>query len=215
MSRVLRLDRLRDPKRRIHRAGKRHRHQHDRRRVALDRRRRQAAQQAIDQVRRRRQRLRQCVEAGLALRQALGVAHELEARIDRIAQHIGNVVEVQRGQVARAVLHAQRTEGPGHRVVAVVVDIGLERGKARPLGQEAARADAVRECGVAALQEGHRRADRRAVLVEVLDESARQRTALVRRQRGNVPVDRRQSIDRQQRQREPQRQIFLHRVHAA
>jgi hypothetical protein len=53
------------------------------------------------------------------MRQALGVAHELEARVDRLAQHVGQVVQVQRGQVARAVLHAQRAEGPGQRVAAV------------------------------------------------------------------------------------------------
>ena len=118
----------------------------------------QLAQRAVHQVQRRGQRLGQRLEAGLAGRQLLGVAHELEARVDRVAQHVGDVVQVQRGQVARAVVRAQRTEGPGQRIAAIVVDIGVERHEARPLGQEAAAGDAVHQRRVAALQEGQRRA---------------------------------------------------------
>jgi hypothetical protein len=57
----------------------------------------------------------QRVEGGLAAGQRLGVTHELEALIDRVAQHVGQVVQVERAEVARLVLHAQRAEGPGQR----------------------------------------------------------------------------------------------------
>jgi hypothetical protein len=100
----------------------------------------------------------------------LGVAHEFEARVDRLAQHVGQVVQVQRGQVARAVLHAQRAEGPGHRVTAVRVHVHGQRLEARAFGQEAAAADAVRQRGVTPLQEGHHRADGLAVALEHVEE---------------------------------------------
>jgi hypothetical protein len=52
---------------------------------------------------------------------SFGVAHELEARVHRLAQHVGQVVQVQRGQVAGPVLQAQGAEGPGQRVAALFV----------------------------------------------------------------------------------------------
>ncbi len=57
--------------------------------------------------------------------------------------------------MARTVLHTQGAEGPGHGIGAgAVADEDVQRHKARPLGQEAAAADAVRQRAVAALQEG-------------------------------------------------------------
>jgi hypothetical protein len=108
--RVLRLDGLRNAKGRIHRAGEGHRQQHHGGPVALDGLQGQARSVLVHQVGRRRQRLGQRVEGGLAARQRLGVAHELKARVHRIAQHIGQVVQVQRGQVLGAV-----RAGPGRQ----------------------------------------------------------------------------------------------------
>jgi hypothetical protein len=105
--RVLRLQALRDAKGRIHRARERHREQHQLRLVALQRLQGQRVQALVDQVQRRGQRLGQRVEGRLALRQLLGIAHEFETRVDRIAQHVGQVVQIQRGQMPGAVLQAQ------------------------------------------------------------------------------------------------------------
>jgi hypothetical protein len=116
--RILRLDRLRDAEGAIDIAGKGCREQHHAGRVAPQRVERQLAQRAIDQVFRRRQRPRQRFERGLALRQRFGIADELEARIDRLAQHVGDIIEVQGGKVPRAVRHAERAEGPGQRIAA-------------------------------------------------------------------------------------------------
>ena len=86
--RIVRLDRLRDAQRAVHRAGEGHRQQHQRGRWrAISRA--QALQRAIDQVGWRKPRLRQRLEAGLAGGELLGVAHELEARVDGVAQHVG------------------------------------------------------------------------------------------------------------------------------
>ena len=93
-----------------------------------------AAACLIHQVHGRGQRGGQGLEAGLAHRQAFGVAHELEARVHRVLQHIGDVVEVERGQVARPVLHPERAEGPAQCVaIAFVrgVGIGVQRREKR------------------------------------------------------------------------------------
>jgi hypothetical protein len=103
------------------------------------RRQRQPAAACVDQRRRRGQRLASGSKVGWLCASDLGVAHELEARVDRLAQHVGQVVQVERGQVAGAVLHAQRAEGPGQRVAAVLVDVDVERSKRGPSGRKARR----------------------------------------------------------------------------
>ncbi len=122
----------------------------------------------IDQIQGRGQSLRERIEGRLALRQRLGVAHELEARVDAVAQHVGQIVQVQRGQVARLVLHAQRAKSPGQRVTAFCIDIHIERLEARSLGQEGAAANAVRQRRVAPLQISDDRCDRRCIALELL-----------------------------------------------
>jgi hypothetical protein len=209
--RVPRLDGLGDAEGGIDRAREGHRRQHQRRAVAFHGLQRQALQRAVDQVRRRGQRL----EGGLALRQLLGVAHELEARVDGVAQHVGQVVQVQRGQVARAVVQAQGAEGPGHGVAAVGVDVDVQRREARALGQEAAAADAVRQRGVTALQEGDGRLERLQVGVEPFAERCDRRAAALAGQRVDGGLQRLQPGGRQQFQDQRQRQVLLRRRHAA
>ena len=60
--------------------------------------------------------------------QLFGVAHKLKARIHRVAQHIGQVVQVQRGQVPGAVGLAQGTKSPTDRVARAIVFIGVKLG---------------------------------------------------------------------------------------
>ncbi len=175
---------------------------------------RQLVQQLVHQRGWRGQRLRERVEAGLAAGERLGVAHELEARVHRVAQHVGQVVQVQRAQMPCLVLHAQRAKGPGQRVAAAVahvhVVVGVQRRKARAFRQQAARGHAVRQRGVAPLQVGDGRADAAAVgakLVQKGVHAARapcfglgQRTAAHGRQPGG----------REDFQDQRQRQVFLH-----
>jgi hypothetical protein len=213
--RVARLDRLGDAEGAIDIAREGRGEQHHLRRMARHGGQRQFAQRGVDQVLRRRQRLRQRLEAGLALRQRFGIAHELEARVDRFAQHVGDVVEVKRGEVAGAVGHAQRAEGPGQRIAALVVDIHVERGEARALGQEGTAGDAVRERRIAPLEEGHGNIDAWP---------GSPRSAPGRRPRaacgfagsafGDL-ADRLQARRREQAQHQRQRQVFLHRGYPA
>ena len=173
--RVLRLDGLRDAKRCIDRAWERHRQQHHIGLVAFQGRQCQAVQRAVDQVVWRCQRGGQGLEGGLAHRQRFGVADELEAWVDCIAQHVGDVVEVERCEVAGAVLHTERTESPGHRVATIVVDIDLERVEARAFGQKASAGNAVCQRRVPSLQKGQRRRDRCQVPWQLLGKSLDQR----------------------------------------
>ena len=176
---------------------------------------RQPDQRAVDQVQRGGECGGQRVEGGLALRQRFGVAHELETWVDRIAQHVGDVVEVQRGEVARTVLHAQGTEGPGERVATVVVDVDVERLEARALGQESAATNAVAERWVIALKEGERRRDGRVVAVEGAVKCGDACGALGRRQGIELGAHRQQAFGREQRKHQRQRQVFLHRSDTA
>jgi len=59
-------------------------------------------------------------EVRLARRQLLTVAYELEARIDGITNHIGDIVQIQRGKVTRAILSAEGTERPSERIIPFV-----------------------------------------------------------------------------------------------
>ena len=209
------LDRLRDAKGAIHRAGERHRQQHDRRRVSRHGLQRQRVQRVVHQRVRRRQRRGQRREAGLAGGQLFAVAHELEARVHRVAQHVGDVVQEQRGDMPRAVVRAQCAEGPGQGVGTVLADIGVQRREARPFGQEAAAGDAVHQRRIAPLQEGQRRFDAAQVVVETLLEGVDVRRARRHRQRGDGLAQCEQAFARQQLQHQRQRQVLLHRVHAA
>ena len=208
------LDRLGDAQRRVQRARERHRQQHQGRAVRGQGLARQARQGAVDQVGRRGQGLGHGVEAGLAGGQLLGIAHELEARVHRLAHHVGQVVQVQRGQVLGAVGQAQHAEGPGQRVaVFLAADVVVQRGEARALGQQGAGVDAVRQHRVAPLQEADHRADGGAVGVEVPEE-VRHLPAGPGLLAGGV-VQAVQALGREQVQHQAQRQVGLGRGHPA
>jgi hypothetical protein len=114
-ARVVRLDRLRDAEGRVHRAGEGHRDQHQRRRVALDGGEHQRPQRAVDQVGRGGECRGQRVEARLAGGQLLGVAHELEARIHRLAQHVGELLRQSVAVPSAVVPSAPKAQAIGRR----------------------------------------------------------------------------------------------------
>ena len=213
--RVVRLDRLRDAKRAIHVAGEGRRHQYYGRRMPLHGCQRQLVQDAVDQIGRCRQSLGERVERGLALCQRLRIAHELKARIDRVAQYVGDIVKVQGGKVPGAILHPECAECPGQRIAAIRIDIGVEWLEAWPFGKKVAAADAMPDRRVAPLQESHGRFDRRQIAIEDPIEGLHPLRALLRRRRRDALAHRQQSVAREQAQHQGQSEILLHRVDAA
>ncbi|MNV87946.1 hypothetical protein D3C71_1821090 [compost metagenome] len=87
---------------------------------------RQFAQRVVHQRGRGRQGVGQGVEGGLAARQGFGVAHEFKARVDGVPQHVGQIVQVQGGQVLGAVVQAQRAECPTQGVAALFVQVDVQ-----------------------------------------------------------------------------------------
>ena len=142
---------LRNAQRGVHGAGKRHGQEQQLRGVLGCSSKRQIAQHIVNQIGRRSKGCGQWFKTGLATSQAFGIAHKLKARVNGVAQHVGQVVQVQRGQMARAVLLAQRAKGPGQRVGSLRIAIDIKRGKTWPFGQKAAPCNAVAERGVAPL----------------------------------------------------------------
>ena len=79
---------------------------------------------------------------------------------------------------AGAVLQAEGAEGPGQRIATLVVGIVVERRKARPLGQEGARADAVGDGAIAPLEQGNGWVDGGDVAIEFVEEGFQAARAL-------------------------------------
>ncbi|MDT4848613.1 hypothetical protein FQZ97_827070 [compost metagenome] len=158
-------------------------------------------------------------EGGLAAGQRFCVAHKGKALVDRVAQHVGQVVEVERGDVARLVLHAQSAERPGQRVAAFFaqrrVHVHLQRGEARAFGQQLARGDAVRQRRVPALQEGDHQADGGAVARELVEEGVHAGRALRFGLRQRVTAHGFEPGRRKQLEHQCQRQVGLHRIDPA
>ena len=117
--------------------------------------------------------------------------------------------------MARPVLDAEHAEGPGQRVAAVLVGIDVERGEARPLGQELAAGDAVADRRVVPLQEGDGRGDGGEVALEVLGKAVQRRAALALRNGLDALVDGAQAGQRKQFEHQPERDVVLHRHDAA
>ena len=117
--------------------------------------------------------------------------------------------------MARPVLDAEHAEGPGQRVAAVVVDVDVERGEARSLGQEIAAGDAVPDRRVAPLQEGDGRGDGGEVAVELFVEAAQAGRAFFGRDGGHAPTDLAQSVGRKQVKHQRQRDVGLRRRNPA
>ena len=116
----------------------------------------------VDQRRRRRRaRRRSGSKRGRARRELLAVARQLEARIDAVADDVGEVVDEQAGEVARAVgrRRARRTPTPsGSSPSPASASSAAKRG---PSGRNARPTMRSARLGIAALQEPHDRLDRR------------------------------------------------------
>ena len=209
-ARVRALDALGDAKRRIHRAGEGHGQQHQLRLVAFDGLQGQALQRGVDQVGGLGQGFGQRVKAGLAGGQALGVAHEFKAFVHGIAQHIGQVVQIQRGQVPGAVGLAQSAKSPANRVARAIVVIGVECRKAWAFGQKAPACNAVTQRAVAALQKRDDRVDADGVIVEMVKEKVHRTRALFNGQGQRCVTQSGEPWSVQQGEHGGQGQVFLH-----
>jgi hypothetical protein len=117
-------------------------------------------------------------KVGGAGRELLAVARQREVGIVA-PQHVGQIVDVERRQVLRAIDHPQLAERPGQRIA---VGLGgqrrIDRGEPRTLGQEVARGDAQRQARVLALQEPDGRLDGRQVAL-ALGQEVRDRGVVV------------------------------------
>jgi hypothetical protein len=211
-----RLTVLRDAQRRVDGAGKGHRQQHHVRRVALDRLERERLERPVHQVGRGRERLCERLEGGLARGELLGIADELEPVVHGVAHDVGDVVQVERRQVARAVREAERPERPGERVPSFLAGgVGLERVEAPSLGKELAGGDAVRERCVAPLQERDRRIDGRRVTWVLGEKMSHPGGALRCRLRLGRAAQRRHTFAREKPQHQSEREVLLARIDAA
>ncbi|MNV04116.1 hypothetical protein D3C71_944040 [compost metagenome] len=212
-ARVPRLDGLRNAECRIHGPRERHGQQHHGGLVLGNRFVRELLQQRVHQRGRRSECLGQRVKRGLAARQRFGIAHKLKALVHRVAQHIGQVVQVQRGQVLGLVVQAQGAKGPAQRVAALVVYIHIQRGEAWALGQVVAACNAVRQRAVAALQEGNGGADGGEVAVLLRRKTLHGGALLFGGKRIHLGGHRAQPFGREQAQHQCQCQVFLERRH--
>ena len=211
--RMARLDRLGDAKRRVDIAREGDRHQNQRRAMPRHRVQGQVVQRLIDQVEGGREGRGQRIEGRLALRQGFRVAHEFEARIHPLAQHVGDIVQIQGGEVAGAILHPQAAESPGQGVIAIRVDVDIEGVEARSFGQKLPSGDTIGQAGVTPLQESDNRNNAGEIAFECFQEGSKQRRAP--RQRLDAGAHRLQPLRRKQAQHQPQGEIFLHRVQSA
>src|ERR1700678_4216538 len=114
----------------------------------------QCVQGCIYQIVRRTERRLQLIECRLAGRQRFCIAYELEARIDGIADDVREIIEIKGGNVFGAILESQCTKGPVERValLSLVVDVVLERRKARAFGQVMPRSDTMSHARITPLQ---------------------------------------------------------------
>ena len=136
---------LRDAKGAVNVAGKRRGDEHQGRLILRQRFERQCMQGCIYQIVRRAECRLQLIECRLARRQRFCIAYELEARVDGFADDVREVIEIEGGNVLGAILQSQCTKGPVERVafLSLVVDVVLERRKARAFGQVTPRSDTM------------------------------------------------------------------------
>jgi hypothetical protein len=80
---------------------------------------------AVDQRGRRGQRLGQRIERRRGDRQALGVPRQAKVWVHAVAQHVGQIVDVQAGQVLGTIGGAQRAERPAQRVLVLVLAVAV------------------------------------------------------------------------------------------
>ena len=94
----------------------------------------------------------QRIERGRAGREPLAVARQLEVRRDAVADHVGDVIDIQAREVLRAIGHAEATERPRERIV---VPLARDRVEPRAFGQQLSTDDAQCQPGISALEEPH------------------------------------------------------------
>lgn len=178
---------------------------------------RQLAERPVDEARRSVQGFVERIKGWLARGERCRVAHEFKFWVHAVTDRIGKVIEIERGQVARAILNAERTERPLKRVGALAsrLDILAEGRKARSLGQEGSRGDAMRECRVPATQESHHRPDRVPHARELLGEVSGCRRQAVRWQLADRFCHRLETRDGEEPPGEGNRQVGLGGLEAA
>ncbi len=84
---------------------------------------RQRAQGLVDQIRWRYQGIGQRIKSRLTSRERFPLANKLKPTINRLSDHIREIIKIKRRQVFSAILHAKRTERPAKRITAILVDI--------------------------------------------------------------------------------------------
>ena len=131
---------------------------------------REVVEQVVDERGLARERLGQRIERGRARGQLLAVARELEVPGDAIADHVGEVVDIEAREVARAVRGPEPAERPAERVLVVGARTGVDRLEPRALGQQLAADDPQRQARIAALEEPDHRVDGADVRLAVLEE---------------------------------------------
>jgi hypothetical protein len=141
--------------------------------------RRQLVEQLVDQVGLALEGVAQWVERGRAGGQPLRVAGQLELGGDALADHVGEIVDVQAREVLRAVGDPEPTERPRERVVVGGAGATVDRREPRTLGEQVAPDDPQREPRIAALEEPHDVLDRRDVAVAVREEAGDHRRRLL------------------------------------
>ena len=191
--RVHLLDGLRDPKRAVDIARKGRGDEHQGRLMRRQHVERQCVQNCVDQIVWRIERRLQLIEPRLARRQRFRITHELKARIDGVANDVGEVIEIQGGDVLGTILQSECTKGPVESVVFL-----RERREARTFRQKVPRRNTMSETGVSALQKPNGRLDGGAVGLEVPGEKARGFRVLLAGQLAQPSVNGPQALRRQQ-----------------
>jgi len=90
--------------------------------------------------------------------------------MDPIADRVRDVVDIQARQVLRAIPDAEPAERPAQRILVARARPLFDHRKPRPLGQQLAVDDAMREPAIAALQEADDCVDRREVAIRVREQ---------------------------------------------
>ena len=213
--RVVCLDRLGHAECSIDRAGEGHGKQHDIGIATVNGKNCQFFKSAVDQRWRSRQSSGQWLERRLAAGQRFGVADEFKARIDCLAQHVCEIVQIQRGQMPRPVLHAERPESPGQRVAAVFVDINIQWFEARAFRQKISAGNAKSHRRITSLQEGDGWGHSGQIAVELLAKIVDDKRVLAWRQAIYPLANGFQAVRRKEFEDQFERYVLLHRVDPA
>ena len=173
----------------------------------------------VDQRRRALERGAQRIERRRARRELLAVARQLEARVDAVADHVGEIVDVEAREVLGAIGDAERAERPRQRIV-VVARRARRRARAKrgPSGSSSRPTMRSASAGIAALEEAHDGSTVVEVALAVREEVRDRRRALRSRARLRARSARRARASsparREQAQEQLERRIGLARPRA-